>query len=144
MEVINDPLRKEAILAARFCVGSLFRHQGRIPGKKAGEGLDCVGLVLFVGRQIGCILRDNPTYTALPGRGQLESAARTAGLLPVAKDAGKPGDIFLIRPRRIIQHAAILTDRGMVHADARRGAVVEQGYNPDRIASIYRFPILGD
>ena len=144
MAAINDPRRKKAILAARFCVGSLFRHQGRIPGKKAGEGLDCVGLVLYVGRQIGCVLEDRMTYGPVPGRGQLESAARAAGLLPVAEGAEKPGDIILIRPRRFVQHAAILTDRGMVHADARRGVVVEQGIIPDQIASIYRFPILGD
>jgi cell wall-associated NlpC family hydrolase len=143
MAGINDPLRKRVILAARFCVGSLFRHQGRIPGKKAGEGLDCVGLVLFAGRAIGCALEDNPVYGPVPGRNQLESAARTAGLIPVPSGAAVPGDILLIRPRRLVRHAAILTDRGMIHADGRLGRVVEQGIGALENHLVFRYPVIG-
>ncbi|WP_417319812.1 NlpC/P60 family protein [Emcibacter sp.] len=143
----NDPLRKKAILAARFCVESLFRHKGRIPGKMAGEGLDCVGLVLYVGRQIGYVMEDWPYYTAVPRPGQLESAAREAGLQPVARDHLKPGDIVLIRPGRHVQHAGILTERGLIHADARLGRVVEQSlsaFDAGQITHHFRYPVLGD
>ncbi|WP_321397406.1 NlpC/P60 family protein [Emcibacter sp.] len=144
---ISEPLRKRAILAARFCVGSLFRHQGRIPGKKAGEGLDCVGLVLYVGRQICFEMEDHATYRPVPGRGQLESAASKAGLVPLSAKDRQPGDVVLIRPRRLVQHTGILTDKGIVHADARLGCVVEQGigqFPEEQITKAFRFPVTGD
>jgi cell wall-associated NlpC family hydrolase len=40
----------EIIAAARACLGTPFRHQGRLPG----IGLDCAGVALHVAQAVGC------------------------------------------------------------------------------------------
>ncbi|WP_138379151.1 NlpC/P60 family protein [Luteithermobacter gelatinilyticus] len=139
--------RKNAILAARFCLGTPFRHQGRIPGQKPGAGLDCVGLILYVGRRIGCALDDHRDYRRFPRPGELEQAAQRAGLIERAVTAALPGDVVLLALDNSLdnslRHAGLLSEQGLIHACGRRGRVVEHRLDQDwrdRLRRVYAFP----
>ncbi|MFZ7338164.1 hypothetical protein ACLS0R_18210, partial [Comamonas jiangduensis] len=45
---------QDVVAAARRCIGTPYHHQARKPG----IGLDCVGLVICVARQIGAVAPD--------------------------------------------------------------------------------------
>lgn len=132
--------------AARECLGTRFRHQGRVPG----VGLDCVGLVAVVGHRLGLMTHDATDYAAMPDEAALRSHIDAAGFTPVT-DA-RPGDVALMRLTRAAQHVAILTagagghshGAGLIHAWMQAGRVVEHGLDASwraRIVDVYRFPL---
>lgn len=54
-----------------------------------------------------------------------------------------PGDIVILKFGRYIEHAAILSDRGIIHACEKYGGVVEHRLDRDwraRIILAYSFP----
>jgi lipoprotein Spr len=97
VKVSGPPARRwpAIVAAARSCIGTRFRAQGRKPG----VGLDCVGVALF--------------------------AAAAAGLGCTAIVVPLPGDIMLIAPAPRRLHLAVVTPAGIVHAHAAVGRVVE-------------------
>ena len=104
---------------ARALVGARFRPQGRAPE----SGLDCVGLVLCVfGLPANQVRRDY----RLRGNHRRE-LMRELGLpfrrIPVRQR--RAGDVLLLEVARDQFHLAVGTEGGFVHADARRGKVVE-------------------
>lgn len=121
----------DAVVArARALVGTRFRPQGRDPR----WGLDCVGLAgLALG--LGGVRRD---YALRGGSvALLHEEFGRAGLFRVAQ--ARPGDLLLMRSGPAQLHLAILTDSGMVHADAGLRRVVERpGAPPFEIASAWR------
>ena len=118
-----------AARAARGCVGTRFRPQGRDPR----AALDCVGRA---GVALG--VEGLPTGYALRGGDPATAAAviAAAGLRPVAADAAAEGDLLLLATGPAQLHFAVLTDTGFVHADARLRRVVETPGRPD-------WPVLG-
>ncbi|WP_426165812.1 peptidoglycan endopeptidase [Sandarakinorhabdus sp. DWP1-3-1] len=106
--------------AARACVGTRFRPQGRTPGL----GLDCVGVVLHAARAAGVVPVAVPAY-ALSGEtaGMLVAALADAGCRVVPCAAA--GDILVLAPAARQRHLAIVTPAGAVHAHAGLGRVVE-------------------
>lgn len=104
---------------ARSFVGCPFRPQGR----DASTGFDCVGLVCAA----HLIDAENVSHDyRLRGSCAvrlLEQLERFFWTVPVS-DAG-PGDVVLLQPRVDLIHLGILTDRGMIHADARLRKVIE-------------------
>ena len=108
--------------AARQCIGTPFRPQGRLPG----TGLDCVGLAAVAVRAGGCEVHVPADYD-LSGeaRDRLSATLDALGLCHVAGGIIQPGDILLFRPARYQQHLGIATEGGFVHAHLGLRKVVE-------------------
>lgn len=120
----------DAIRRARALIGTRFRPQGRT----AAEGLDCIGLV--------ALALDVPTpprdYVLRCGSaGRLADALAAARLAPVESMA--PGDVLILTPGPGQLHLGLLTDTGLVHADAGLRRVVERPLPlPWRVQGIWR------
>jgi cell wall-associated NlpC family hydrolase len=107
------------ISAARACIGTPFRPQGRTPLL----GLDCVGLVLVAAAAVG--LRPQIPPYRLGGDHEMlaEQAILANGCR--ALDEALPGDIVLLAPHLRLRHFGILSPVGLLHAHAGLGRVVE-------------------
>ncbi len=116
----EPPRWPDIVAAARACVGTRFRPQGRTPGL----GLDCVGVVLVAAHAAGVGLPALPAY-ALGGdhADELESVLLATGCQPVA--VATPGDILVIAAAPRHRHLAVVTPAGVVQAHAGLGRVVE-------------------
>lgn len=123
------------VAAARSCVGTRFRAQGRRPGL----GLDCVGVVLVAAAAAG-LVPPVPAY-ALGGDHDAAIEPVLAGqrCQPVAVPL--PGDILVVAPDARQRHLAVVTPAGVVHAHAGLGRVVEgpldRGWS---IIGVWRLP----
>jgi lipoprotein Spr len=107
---------------ARALIGARFRLHGRDPA----TGLDCIGLVAWAAEAPA------PTGYALRGGDprRIAAALEAAGFVPAAA-ARRPGDVLLMRPGPGQLHLGILSDGGLIHADAGLGRVVERPGAPD-------------
>lgn len=112
--------RAEIVAAALSWRGVPFRHQGR-----ARDGVDCVGLVLAVGRQCGVDTRhvDVPDYGRLPDGRFFGLFARH--LTRITRDAARAGSVIVFARGAQHCHAGILIDDlgSYLHASVRRGCV---------------------
>lgn len=107
---------------ARRQLGVPFKHQGRLPGM----ALDCVGLVVVVFGQLGVEITDQSGYSRSPHAGLLEShALAQAAFVSVPVNRYREGDVLLFRFFKATQHAALVTDHGILHCCASPGRVVE-------------------
>ena len=133
-----DALVADILAAARACLGTPFRHQGRIPGL----ALDCAGLVVHVVNALGLPYQDEQGYSRLPHHGRLEAALDMQPALrqiPVAERA--PGDVLLMRFRAEPTHLGILAGDTVIHAYEQAGKVCEHRMDAAwtaRIARVYR------
>ncbi len=116
------------VAAARGCVGTRFRPQGRVPGL----GLDCVGVVAVAAAAAGATV-DLPAYL-LSGE-QCEAVANglaAHGCRRVWPPA--PGDILVLAPSSRHRHLGIVTSiepgTAIVHAHAGLRRVVEGPVDP--------------
>ena len=129
------------VAAARTWLGTPWRHQGRL----RGVAVDCAGLVVGVGRELGLLAFDTRAYGRLPD-GQRLRALCDAHLDPKPVAGIAPGDVLLLRFTRHPQHLALAGDRGapfsLIHAYAEAGACVEHGADAKwlrRIVAAYSF-----
>jgi NlpC/P60 family putative phage cell wall peptidase len=130
----------DIIAAARACLGTPFRHQGRLPG----IGLDCAGVAVEVARALGCAPLDVSGYGRTPAAGQLEAVLDAQpDLERVDREDRQPGDILLMRFTGEPQHLAILTDEGtMIHSYEAVGTCCEHRLSAvwaARVVRVYRF-----
>lgn len=131
----------DIIAAARACLGTPFRHQGRIPG----TGLDCAGVVVEVARAVGASPLDVSGYGRVPANGQLEATLDAQPDLQriLDLDARQPGDILLLRFAGEPQHLALLTaDDTLIHSYEAVGRCCEHRLSSmwaARIVRVYRF-----
>ena len=129
----------DIINAARACLGTPFRHQGRLPG----VALDCAGLVVAVAKAIGADYHDVAGYGRTSSGGMLESClCSQPGLDIISKADRQPSDILLIRFSGDPQHLAIFTGETIIHSYASVGAVCEHRMADvwaARIVCAYRF-----
>jgi len=129
------------VSAARACLGTPFRHQGRI----VGVGLDCAGVVVEVAKAIGSNPIDVSGYGRVPVNGQLESVLDTQTDLERVLDIStrRAGDILLLRFSGEPQHLAVLTDNNtIVHSYEAVGKCCEHRLSSvwaARIVRVYRF-----
>jgi len=131
--------RRAVIAAGRQCLGTPFRHQGRQPGR----GLDCVGVIAWIARDLGLSDYDVTNYSRLPQGRDIFRHLGKAGLAEIPMRSAQPGDILVMRFESDPQHLALLTDRGILHAYLSQGAVVEHGLDETwraRIVSAFQFP----
>ena len=127
------------VAAARRCLGTPFRHQGRQPGR----GLDCVGLIVCAARECGLADYDVTGYARLPQGDSMKEHLLAAGLLPRDMPSARPGDVLLMRFTREAQHLALMTERGVLHSYQQVGRVVEHRLDDawrGRIVGAYAFP----
>ncbi|QYE33702.1 peptidoglycan endopeptidase [Polymorphobacter sp. PAMC 29334] len=123
------------VAAARACVGTRFRAQGRV----TGIGLDCVGVALIAAAAAGVALVP-PAY-ALGGdhEAALDGLIAAAGCRRVVVAA--PGDLLAVAPSPGRRHLAVVTGGGIVHAHAGLGRVVEGPLDPGwTIVAAWRLP----
>jgi hypothetical protein len=104
---------------ARLYLGCAFRPQGR----EASTGFDCVGLVCAAHQiDIHDVPRD---YRSRGNRAERLLTYLGRFFFPVPTGGAAPGDVMLLQPRIGQLHLGILTDRGLIHADAKLRKVVE-------------------
>lgn len=140
---LSPPLsdvRDAIVRQAREFVGTPFRHQGRVPGR----ALDCLGVIVCVGRQLKLFDHDRRDYPRVAPDGEtlLREVAR-AGFRGIAPAAARPGDVYVMAMTRDPQHVALVTDKGILHAWLAARAVVEHGLDDfwaARIVAAFRFP----
>lgn len=135
--------RGDILASARACIGTRFRHQGRL----VDHGLDCVGLLVCVARQCGMTVCDSPNYDRRPAHGLLEKHLCLSGLSPVDLDDMQIGDVALFQFNGPPQHVAILGDAhrpfSMIHSYMPARHVVEHRLDDlwrQRLVGAYRFP----
>lgn len=130
----------DILTAARQCLGTPFRHQGR----QVGVGLDCAGVAIHVARAIGVAHLDVSGYGRTPAHGQLEQALEDQPCLervPSPSDR-QPGDLLLMRFARDPQHLAICAGETILHAYESVGVCCEHRLSRGwaaRIVRVYRF-----
>jgi cell wall-associated NlpC family hydrolase len=124
---------------ARQCLGTPFRHQGRL----VAFGLDCAGVVIHVARQIGAGPIDVAGYGRHPANGELERTLDAQPCLErVALSDRAAGDVLLMRFASDPQHLAICTGEGIIHAYESVGLCCEHRLSSlwaARIVRVYRF-----
>lgn len=133
MEAVS---RAGIVAAARRCVGTRFRPQGRV----IGTGLDCVGVVLVAASAAGVRPARVPGY-ALAGSNEalLLGMLHATGCEKVC-GRGRAGDVAVLVPVAGRLHLGVLTDAGLVHAHAGLGRVVEGPLDEAwRWHSVWRF-----
>lgn len=134
---------EQIISCARACVGTKFRHQGRLQN----VGLDCVGLLAWVAHSLDLDVRDCLDYNRRPAHGLLEKHLAASGLVPIEVSDARPGDVALFRFEGPPQHVAVLADAhkpfSMIHAYMPARYVVEHRMDEiwqERFVGAYRFP----
>lgn len=133
--------KKQAIIvAARGWLGTPFRHQGRT----RGVGVDCVGLIIGVARELGIVAKnfDHNRYGKQPDPDSMLRVLRDH-LDRVPVRLAEPGDILYMRFREDPQHLAILTDAStIIHAYAQGRRCLEHAYTDqwrDRTVATFRY-----
>lgn len=114
------PNRADIITAARTYLGTPFHHQGRVKG----VGIDCVGLIAGVAKDVGLPLIDCLAYGRVPDGVTLLAKMREQTIELSPKDR-TPGNIVVFRVKRYPRHVGIFTDHGLIHTHMMVGKVVE-------------------
>lgn len=110
---------KDRIVAiAREYDQTPYIHQGRVKG----VGIDCIGLVICVCKELGLIDFDYFDYDRTPDSSQLMELLEKHCTPTIDPE---PGDILVFRIKREPQHVGIMTDLGIIHAYQGAGKVVE-------------------
>lgn len=139
----------EIVAAGRQYLGTRWVHQGR-----SRSGVDCVGLLVLVARDLGIPHQDVRNYDRRPAEGQLE---RILGeqLVAIPRHEVRIGDVVALEDRqsRQVCHVGILTDGArpfaLLHAWIRmperiqKRGVVEMRLSEDwkkRIRTAYSWP----
>jgi len=110
------------VRAARACIGTPFRPQGRRPG----EGLDCVGVVTAALAGAGIVVDPPRDYALSDTRDRdIDAPFIMAGLVRVPDTQCTAGDIIVFHVSCRQRHLAVMTGSGIVHAHIGLRRVVE-------------------
>ncbi len=135
--------RAAVVQEARALLGTPYVHQHR----RAGEGVDCAGVITLVGRTLGLSTFDVINYERHPeGIRLLQLCDEHMTRIGVAEI--QAGDAIVMRITRLPQHVGIVVDYldgglSMIHADNKVGRVVETPLDARwlaRICAAYRLP----
>lgn len=122
---------------ARSWIGTPFMHQGRVKG----IGVDCVGLLAGVARDLGIQANDRKGYGNLPHNDELRKALKKE-LIPC--NSIIPACVLLMKITREPQHVAIYTfDNTIVHSYFNVKGCVEHRLDErwrSKIEGYYLFP----
>jgi cell wall-associated NlpC family hydrolase len=129
--------RAQVCAKARAFVGVPYRHQGRTPA-----GLDCIGLVVLVARELGLADYTPPPYRPTPDPAVLIGEVdRELERIPITR--AREGDVLVMKWSTEPQHFALLVDGlRIVHSYMQARRVVEHRLDEQwygRICRAYRF-----
>ncbi len=144
--------REDVTRVARTYVGTPFQHLGR----SKGQALDCVGLALCVGEDLGILDRfgrpfrrdDYPDYNSQPVDDFVFQELKRRAIERRPTDPIREGDVLAVRIPHFPCHAAIAADRSgvryMIHAYRSMPAqcvehVISLGWK-NRIVGVFEFP----
>jgi len=129
---------EKIVEAARECIGTPFRHQGRMKG----VGLDCVGLARYPAEALGISIGDYDGYSRQPDP-QVMAAKLDEFLVKVEPEDMQLGDILWMAFAKEPMHLAIYAGDTIIHAVCLGPEkVVEHGFRapwPQRVVAIYRY-----
>lgn len=119
--------RTDIVTAARTWIGTPFHHQARLKG----VGVDCIGLVIGVARELALIAPDFDiaAYPRVPDGKTLLPLAREH-MREIPREAMQPGDVVVVSFDRDPQHFGILGDYrhgglSIIHGASDPGRVIE-------------------
>lgn len=139
---------------AREYIGTPFHQQGRVKGR----GLDCVGIVLCVGEDLGLKYNDGrpigrfdyKDYGMYPVMDSMQTEAEKIFIKKTRKEM-VPGDIVTMRAPFIVHHMAVVSQLeqglGIIHAHGGVGKIVEHLLDArwnTRIAGVFSYPGVDD
>ena len=134
----------EVVAAARGWIGTPFQHQARL----RGVGVDCIGVVVGVARELGLSDYDISGYGAAPYAALVTREADDhMDRVPIT--AMRAGDVLMLRIENDPQHFGIVTEvpgaggvARFVHAFSKVGRCVETSLDRfwhSRVVAVYRF-----
>jgi len=137
-------IQQQIVDKAREYVGTPFHHQGRLKG----VGVDCVGLIICVSKELGLGLEkyDNTNYSRSPSSTALFDVIAKTNLVELPSLDIQLGDIlvFFLNPRtRAPQHIAFFSDIGMIHTYEKAKKVSEHSFTKkwrESLLTVFRFP----
>ncbi len=122
-------MRRQIVEAAREYINVPWQHQGRNK-----FGIDCVGLLVLVAKDIGLNPLDITTYSQYYNPEVLISAFIKNGCRKVIKTKAESGDMILINIGKAPMHVGILSMKGevrhIIHAYRPAGKVREEEVYP--------------
>ena len=111
---------EQIVEKARGMIGTPFRHQARVPGERGG--LDCVGLTVCIGWQLGLRIEDRTDYARETDGEVLRNALEQHCDLV---DEMRLGDIVQFLRGRSMWHVGVVSRIGsrpmMIHAKSQAG-----------------------
>lgn len=132
------------VALARQYLGTPWMHQGRVKG----HGVDCVGLLVCIAREIGYVSQDWDItgYSRIPDGVRLMHHL-SDNLRKIDKAEMQPGDFVCVAFEKHPQHVGIIGDYvhgglSLIHAAAQSGKVVEHRllFTPQmRFVGAFRF-----
>ena len=119
--------RTQIVEAARQWIDTPFHHQARLKG----VGVDCVGLVIGVARELALVPQDLDVlgYPRTPDGTSLMATMRQH-MTEIDRAAMQPGDVIVVSFDKDPQHLAILGNYrhgglSIIHAAGNTGRVIE-------------------
>lgn len=118
------PSRADIVMEARSYLGTPYLHLQR-----SGRFLDCVGLIIIIGRKFGLGDYTREDYSKIPDPAHMEANLK-ARLDPIQTIDAKPGDIYWLSFAKVPRHVGIIGDyihggQSLIHSYAEMGCVVE-------------------
>lgn len=145
--------RAQIVAEARRWVGTPYRHQARL----MGLGVDCVGLIVGVGLDLGILDLDDEKFRPWENYARTPNPAKMRQGLeffldPIGESEALIGDICWLEWRAgLPMHLAILSDLdgrpAMIHAAGDIGSCVEHDLDAgwhDQIVSYWRYRGVAD
>lgn len=123
---------KDIYLAARKLIGTPYIHQGR----KRGIGVDCIGVPIWIAKELGLGDFNKFNYPRLP------DGSMQARISEVCSDClMEPGVLLVFRISSVAQHCGIVSELqdgryGLIHAWDIAGRVAEHRLTKDWIKKV--------
>lgn len=120
--------KQDVVDEARTWVGVKWRHQGR-----TRSGVDCCGLAIMVGNDLGLIDFDTTRYSRRTSGDQFINHFYAAGMVHVPVRDVAPGDVLITTDHLFPCHCGIVSEKNrelhFIHAHAMRRKVVEHPFS---------------
>jgi len=130
-------MNNKIINKAKEYIGTPFMHQGRVKG----SGVDCLGLLLCVGRELGIYNKEWLDYSKTPDSDVMLDVMRNDVEEKEIKDM-QHGDIMLFNVAGACQHLGFYCiENGLeyiIHAYQPVGKVVQHGFDNKWSKRVYK------